>query len=63
MTFNKKHPDEYKAHVIILPSYAPVAICLTRSMAFELATSLYGNLKERNIVIRVANDRDWHMIR
>lgn len=63
MTFNKKHPDEYKAHVIILPSNAPVAICLTRSMAFELATLCYGDLEKREVIIRVANDMDWELIR
>lgn len=63
MIVNKKHPDEYKAHVIILPSYVPVAICLTRSIAFELATLRYGDLERRGVVVRVANDTDWDMIR
>lgn len=31
--------DELKAHTIILPSYCPVAICLTKEIAQNLATS------------------------
>lgn len=63
MVSKKKHRDEYKAHVIVLPSYCPVAICLTRSMAFELAVHMYGDLKQTQVQVRPATDRDWEVLR
>lgn len=63
MVTKKTHRDEYKAHVIVLPSYCPVAICLTRSMAFELAVTRYGDLKEKRIQVRPATDKDWEVLK
>ena len=63
MTVKNEHPDEYKAHVIVLPSYAPVAICLTRKIAFDMAKAIYGDLWKSKLVVRVATSQDWKMIK
>ena len=58
----KKHPDEYKPHVVILPGYSPVAIFVTRSMAIEYAIERYGDDyadKRKNIRVQPATAKDF----
>lgn len=57
----KKHPDEYKVHVVILPGYCPVAMFITRSMAIEYAIERYGAdyADEKNIRVKPATLKDF----
>lgn len=59
----KKHPDEYKPHVVILPSYCPVAIFFDRSTAMEYVIEKYGSsYKEKRIRIQPATIRDFKVM-
>lgn len=54
----KESKLEWKAHVVVLPSYCPVAIFLTRSMAIDYAEKSYGDWQAKNIKVRVATKKD-----
>lgn len=59
-----KHPDEYKPHVVILPSYCPVAIFITRSMAIEYAIEKYGAdyADKKHIRVQPATPKDFKVM-
>lgn len=59
----KSKKQEWKAHVVILPSYCPVAIFMARSAALEYAEKKYGAWKGKGIRVRVATEKDWECIK
>lgn len=59
----KPQKQEWKAHVVILPSYCPVAIFINRSIAIDYAEKQYGDWKARGIRVQVATEKDWECIK
>lgn len=47
--------EDQKPHVIILPSYCPVAICMTKEIAENMAERLY---KPSTYTVRLATEQD-----
>lgn len=54
---------KYQPHVIVLPSYVPVAICLCRGIATSIADVYYGDWESKGIVVRPAEPRDWKALK
>lgn len=59
----KSKKQEWKAHVVILPSYCPVAIFITRSAALAYAEKQYGEWRAKGIRVQVATEKDWECIK
>lgn len=51
--------DDYAPHVIILPSYTPIAVCLSRQVAEKYAEKCYPGGK---YTIRKATKQDLEIL-